>query len=160
VDDPPSEIHIVNGLHPDLPFSYYEELLRGFKRIKPDVVMKCFTAVEIHFFRRALRDDVRRGADQASAAGLDSLPGAPEIFHPEVRTAHLGTTRRPPNQYLEVHDVAHRLGMKTKHHHAVRSHRRHSSTGSITCSGFASSKTRAAAFRHSSRSPFTPTATE
>src|SRR5258706_4394879 len=41
MDDPPSDIHIVNGLHPDLPFSYYEELFRGFKRIKPAVVMKC-----------------------------------------------------------------------------------------------------------------------
>ena len=39
----------MNGLHPGLPFSYYEELLSGFKRIKPDVHMKCFTAVEIHF---------------------------------------------------------------------------------------------------------------
>ncbi|HEY5146084.1 MAG TPA: hypothetical protein VII82_04930, partial [Polyangiaceae bacterium] len=50
MDDPPAEIHIVNGLHPGLPFSYYEDLLSGFKRIKPDIHMKCFTAVEIHFF--------------------------------------------------------------------------------------------------------------
>ena len=50
MNDPPAEIHIVNGLHPGLPFSYYEELLAGFKRIKPDIHMKCFTAVEIHFF--------------------------------------------------------------------------------------------------------------
>jgi len=40
MEDPPSEIHIVNGLHPGLPFSYYEELLKGFKRIKPDIHMK------------------------------------------------------------------------------------------------------------------------
>src|SRR3954469_7925656 len=43
-DDPPSEIHIVNGLHPGLPFSYYEDLLKGFKRIDPSVMLKCFTA--------------------------------------------------------------------------------------------------------------------
>ena len=30
-----TEVHIVNGLHPDLPWDYYRELLRGFKRIKP-----------------------------------------------------------------------------------------------------------------------------
>ena len=45
-----TEVHVVNGLHPDLPFDYYLELLRGFKRIRPDVHLKCFTAVEIAFF--------------------------------------------------------------------------------------------------------------
>ena len=47
---PLTEVHVVNGLHPDLPFDYYTELLRGFKRIRPDVHLKCFTAVEIAFF--------------------------------------------------------------------------------------------------------------
>src|SRR4051812_36595728 len=47
---PLTEIHVVNGLHPDLPFDYYTELLRGFKRIRPDIHLKCFTAVEIAFF--------------------------------------------------------------------------------------------------------------
>jgi len=47
---PLTEVHIVNGLHPDLPFAYYTELLRGFKRIRPDIHLKCFTAVEIAFF--------------------------------------------------------------------------------------------------------------
>ncbi|SVD82834.1 uncharacterized protein METZ01_LOCUS435688, partial [marine metagenome] len=36
-EQPLTEVHVVNGLHPDLPFSYYTELLRGFKRIRPDV---------------------------------------------------------------------------------------------------------------------------
>src|SRR5712675_289553 len=47
---PLTEIHVVNGLHPDLPWDYYTELLRGFKRIKPDIHLKCFTAVEFAFF--------------------------------------------------------------------------------------------------------------
>ncbi len=41
-----TEVHVVNGLHPDLPFDYYLELLRGFKRIKPDIHLKCFTIHE------------------------------------------------------------------------------------------------------------------
>ncbi len=40
-----TEVHIVNGLHPDLPFSYYTELLAGFKRIRPEIHLKAFTAV-------------------------------------------------------------------------------------------------------------------
>src|ERR1700692_4033406 len=47
---PLTEVHVVNGLHPDLPFDYYTELLRGFKRIRPGIHLKCFTAVEIAFF--------------------------------------------------------------------------------------------------------------
>ena len=48
--EPLTEIHIVNGLHPELPFSYYTDLLRGLKAIRPDVHLKCFTAVEIAYF--------------------------------------------------------------------------------------------------------------
>src|SRR5881628_1857351 len=49
-DQPITEIHVVNGLHPDLPFSYYTDMLRGFKQIRADVHLKCFTAVEVAFF--------------------------------------------------------------------------------------------------------------
>jgi aminodeoxyfutalosine synthase len=113
MDDPPAEIHIVNGLHPDLPFSYYEDLLRGFKRIKPDIVLKCFTAVEIHFFAELYGMTYEEVLTKLGAAGLDSLPGGgAEIFHPEVRT-RISHDKATAEQYLAVHDVAHRLGMKT-----------------------------------------------
>jgi aminodeoxyfutalosine synthase len=113
MDDPPSEIHIVNGLHPKLPFSYYEELLRGFKRIKPDVHMKCFTAVEIHFFAQLYEMSNEEVLTKLRAAGLDSLPGGgAEIFHPDVRTK-ISDDKATADEYLEVHRVAHRLGMRT-----------------------------------------------
>ncbi len=87
MDDPPAEIHIVNGLHPGLPFGYYEDLLAGFKRIKPDIHMKCFTAVEIHFFATHYGMTYLEVLERLRGAGLDSLPGGgAEIFHPEVRS--------------------------------------------------------------------------
>jgi aminodeoxyfutalosine synthase len=111
--DPPSEIHIVNGLHPGLPFSYYEELLRGFKRIKPNVHLKCFTAVEIHFFARHYRMTYEEVLTRLVSAGLDSLPGGgAEIFHPEVRK-RISDDKATAEEYLEVHRVAHRLGLRT-----------------------------------------------
>ncbi len=111
--DPPSEIHIVNGLHPGLPFSYYEELLAGFKRIKPDVHMKCFTAVEIHFFAQHYGMSHREVLERLRAAGLDSLPGGgAEIFHPDVRT-RISHDKATADEYLEVHRVAHGLGIRT-----------------------------------------------
>lgn len=111
--DPPAEIHIVNGLHPGLPFGYYEELLAGFKRIKPDIHMKCFTAVEIHFFATHYGMTYLEVLERLRRAGLDSLPGGgAEIFHPEVRS-RIAHDKATAEEYLEVHRVAHRIGMKT-----------------------------------------------
>jgi aminodeoxyfutalosine synthase len=113
MEDPPSEIHIVNGLHPGLPFSYYEDLLAGFKRIKPDIHLKCFTAVEIHFFATHYGMTYRTVLDRLRAAGLDSLPGGgAEIFHPEVRS-RISHDKATADEWLEVHRVAHALGMRT-----------------------------------------------
>jgi len=113
MDDPPTEVHVVNGLHPGLPFSYYEELLKGFKRIKPDVHMKCFTAVEIHFFAQHYGMTHREVLEKLRAAGLDSLPGGgAEIFDEGVRRK-ISHDKATATEYLEVHRVAHQLGMRT-----------------------------------------------
>jgi aminodeoxyfutalosine synthase len=113
MDDPPDEIHIVNGLHPGLPFSYYEDLLAGFKRIKPDIHLKCFTAVEVHFFAHHYGLSHAEVLRRLRQAGLDSLPGGgAEIFHPEVRT-RIAHDKATAEEYLEVHRVAHQLGMRT-----------------------------------------------
>src|SRR5437764_3468907 len=112
-DQPLTEIHLVNGLHPDLPWEYYTELLRGFKRIRPDVHLKCFTAVEIAFFADLYHMTDEQVLRELMACGLDSLPGGgAEIFAERVRrkVAHdkCGTDR-----YLEIHRTAHRLGMRS-----------------------------------------------
>jgi aminodeoxyfutalosine synthase len=113
MDDPPGEIHVVNGLHPGLPFSYYEELLRGFKRIKPDIHLKCFTGVEIHFFAVHYKMTVREVLERLRDAGLDSLPGGgAEIFHPEVRS-RISDDKATGDEWLEVHRVAHAMGMRS-----------------------------------------------
>jgi aminodeoxyfutalosine synthase len=113
MDDPPSEIHVVNGLHPGLPFSYYEDLLRGFKRIKPDIHLKCFTAVEIHFFAKHYGMTYGEVLTRLRQAGLASLPGGgAEIFHPDVRS-RISDDKATGDEYLEVHRVAHRMGMRS-----------------------------------------------
>ena len=113
MDDPPSEIHVVNGLHPGLPFSYYEDLLRGYKRIKPDIQLKCFTAVEIHFFAKHYGMTHRQVLTKLREAGLDSLPGGgAEIFHPDVRRK-ISDDKATAEEYLAVHHEAHAMGMMT-----------------------------------------------
>ena len=83
---PLTEVHVVNGLHPDLPFDYYTELLRGFKRIRPGIHLKCFTAVEIAFFADLYGKTDEQVLRELMEAGLDSLPGGgAEIFAERVR---------------------------------------------------------------------------
>jgi aminodeoxyfutalosine synthase len=110
---PLTEVHVVNGLHPDLPFDYYTELLRGFKRIRPGIHLKCFTAVEIAFFADLYGKSDAQVLQELMDAGLDSLPGGgAEIFAERVRRkiAHdkCGTVR-----YLDIHRTAHRMGLRS-----------------------------------------------
>ena len=111
--EPPTEVHVVNGLHPGLPFSYYEDLLRGFKRIDPKVHLKCFTGVEIHFFAQHYGMTNREVLERLREAGLDSLPGGgAEIFDEDVRK-RISHDKATADEYLEVHRVAHSMGLRS-----------------------------------------------
>jgi aminodeoxyfutalosine synthase len=110
---PLTEIHVVNGLHPDLPFEYYLEMLRGFKRIRPGIHLKCFTAVEIAFFADLYKMTDEQVLRELRAAGLDSLPGGgAEIFAERVRRK-ICHDKCGSDRYLEIHKLAHRLGLRT-----------------------------------------------
>jgi aminodeoxyfutalosine synthase len=106
-----SELHMVNGLHPSLPFEWYEELLRGWKRVRPSVHLKCFTAVEIHFFAQRFGMTYETVLTRLRDAGLGSLPGGgAEILHPDVRR-RIATDKADGEQYLAAHRAAHQLGI-------------------------------------------------
>jgi len=110
---PLTEIHVVNGLHPDLPFSYYTDMLRGFKRIRPDIHLKCFTAVEIAFFADLYGRTDEQILQELQEAGLDSLPGGgAEIFAERVRRK-ICDDKCGADRYLSIHRLAHRLGLRT-----------------------------------------------
>jgi aminodeoxyfutalosine synthase len=112
-DQPLTEVHVVNGLHPDLPFSYYMELLSGLKRIRPDVHLKCFTAVEIAFFSDLYGMTDEQVLRELMAAGLDSLPGGgAEVFAPRVRRK-ICHDKCDADRWLSIHRTAHGLGMRS-----------------------------------------------
>ena len=110
---PLTEIHVVNGLHPELPFDYYTELLRGFKRIRPDIHLKCFTAVEIAYFADLYGKTDEQVLRELQDAGLDSLPGGgAEVFAERVRRK-ICADKCGADRYLAIHRLAHRLGMRS-----------------------------------------------
>ncbi len=108
-----TEVHIVNGLHDGLDFAYYEELLRGLKRIQPSIHLKAFTAVELFFFHQHFGLPVRTVIERLRAAGMDSLPGGgAEIFAPKVRKK-ICDDKCTADEWLDVHRTAHRLGLRS-----------------------------------------------
>ena len=112
-NEPLTEVHMVNGLHPDLPFSYYTDLLRGLKRVRPGIHLKCFTAVEIAFFADHYGKTDQQVLEELREAGLDSLPGGgAEIFAPRVRKK-ISYDKCDGDRYIAVHRIAHALGMRT-----------------------------------------------
>src|SRR5208282_6287801 len=106
-----TEFHIVGGLHPDLPFDYYLDLLRGLKRRFPSVHLKGFTAVEVGYFSHFTRLSIREVLQRLKDAGLDSLPGGgAEIFAPAVRRV-ICDHKIGAHTWLKVHRIAHELGL-------------------------------------------------
>jgi aminodeoxyfutalosine synthase len=86
VRDGATEFHIVGGLHPDLPFDYFLELISGIKQRCPHVHLKAFTMVEVHYFARIAKLSIEETLRKMKEAGVDSCPGGgAEIFHPRVR---------------------------------------------------------------------------
>src|SRR6266481_1320616 len=70
-----TEFHIVGGLHPDLPFQYFLDLIAGLKQRFPKVHLKALTMVEIAFLSKRAKLSIRETLEQLKAAGVDSLPG-------------------------------------------------------------------------------------
>jgi aminodeoxyfutalosine synthase len=107
------EVHIVGGLHPDLPWSYFTDMMRGIKRVRPHIHIKAFTAVEIFFFHRLYRMSVEQVLSELREAGLDSMPGGgAEIFAKETRDKII-RGKADAGQWLDVMRTAHRLGIPT-----------------------------------------------
>ncbi|HXA30573.1 MAG TPA: aminofutalosine synthase MqnE [Candidatus Angelobacter sp.] len=108
-----TEIHTVNGHHPDLPLSWYEEYLRRMKAVRPDLHLKAFTAAEIQWFAEHDALPVATVLERLRAAGLGSLSGGGcevlvERVHRKMFPGKCGAA-----EWLEVHRTAHRMGIPT-----------------------------------------------
>jgi aminodeoxyfutalosine synthase len=108
-----TELHIVGGLHPSLPFDYYTEMLRALKSRFPGVHIQAFTAVEIAHIAEIARLSVRDTLAALRDAGLGSLPGGgAEVFSERVRGI-ICPEKMPGFQWLDVMRQAHELGIKS-----------------------------------------------
>src|SRR5579884_3716391 len=108
-----TEFHIVGGLHPDLPFQYFLDLISGLKQRFPQVHLKAFTMVEVAFFAKRAKLSIRDTLLTLRDAGVDSLPGGgAEIFAERVR--HIICDHKiNGSQWLETARIAHEVGLKS-----------------------------------------------
>jgi aminodeoxyfutalosine synthase len=105
-----TELHIVGGLHPSLPFSYYTDMLRALKKLDSRLQLKCFTAIEILHLAWLAKKSVLETLTELKDAGLASLTGGgAEIFRKEVRSA-IAKGKESAEEYLDVHRTWHKLG--------------------------------------------------
>jgi aminodeoxyfutalosine synthase len=112
-DDGLTELHIVNGLHPTLPWKYYPRVLRELKAVLPDVALKAFTATEVHYFEEISGLSASDILDELIDAGLESLTGGgAEIFDWEVRKQVVDHDTHWED-WSRIHRLAHQKGLRT-----------------------------------------------
>jgi aminodeoxyfutalosine synthase len=105
-----TELHIVGGLHPSLPFSYYTDMLKALRALDARLQLKCFTAIEVLHLAWLAKKTVKDTLAELKAAGLDSLTGGgAEIFRKEVRSA-IAKGKESGEEYLDVHRTWHQMG--------------------------------------------------
>ena len=108
-----SEFHIVGGLHPDLPFQYYLDMISGLKERFPEVHIQAFTAVELEYLSKIAGMSLRETLIELRDAGLGSIPGGgAEIFAKRVRKK-ICSEKTNAEDWLDVHEIVHSIGMKS-----------------------------------------------
>jgi len=108
-----TELHIVGGLHPSLPFSYYTDMLKALKALDVKLHLKCFTAVEILHLGRLSRKSPKEILWELRDAGLDSLTGGgAEIFSPKVRE-QIAKGKETAGEWTDIHRAWHGMGERS-----------------------------------------------
>ena len=108
-----TEFHIVGGLHPDLPFEYFLDLVTGLKERFPKVHIKAFTMVEVAFLARRAKLTIEQTLIKMREAGVDSMPGGgAEIFAPRVRS-FICDHKIDGSEWLNTARLAHKLGFRS-----------------------------------------------
>jgi aminodeoxyfutalosine synthase len=108
-----TEFHIVGGLHPDLPFEYFLDLVAGLKQRFPKVHIKAFTMVEVAYLARRAKLSIPETLRKMKEAGVDSMPGGgAEIFSDRIR--HIICDHKiDGSEWIETARAAHHLGLRS-----------------------------------------------
>lgn len=113
VDCGATEMHIVGGLHHQMKYDWYLNLIRILHDAYPRLHLKAWTGVEIDWFCRMTGKSIADVLQDMVDAGLGSMPGGgAEIFHPEVRD-QICEHKADAGRWVDIHRTAHQLGLRT-----------------------------------------------
>ncbi|HET6244003.1 MAG: aminofutalosine synthase MqnE [Bacteroidetes bacterium] len=108
---PVTEVHIVGGVHPKMGLLYFAKMIQNIKKIRPEIHVKAFTAVELEYMCRKAKVSFHEGLSILKEHGQDSLPGGgAEIFDEKIRS-EICDDKCSSAEWLEIHETAHKLGM-------------------------------------------------
>ena len=113
LDQPVTEVHMVAGVWPKIPYEYYLDLLRAVKAARPEIHIKAFTMVELDQIAKAAKKPLEEVLPELIEAGLGSVPGGgAEVFSERVRqeTYHLKNTG---DEWLDIARKVHNAGLRS-----------------------------------------------
>jgi len=111
IDEPITELHIVGGLNPELPFEYYTELLETAHEVRPGATLKAFTAVELDFIARHAGLSVEDVIARLKKSGLAMLPGGgAEVLSSRIHDS-LFPRKIDGKRWLDIMEIAHGAGL-------------------------------------------------
>ncbi len=106
-----TEVHIVGGVHPHRDLHYYGEMVGKIKKIRPDIHVKAFTAIELDYMIKKAGISASEGLKKLKEYGLDSIPGGgAEIFDNEIRK-QVCDEKSSSQMWLTIHETAHNVGI-------------------------------------------------
>jgi aminodeoxyfutalosine synthase len=113
IADPVTEIHMVAGINPRLPYPYYLDIVRAVKETRPAVTVKAFTMIELAEIVRVARKPREEVFEELKAAGLGSLPGGgAEVLSDRVH-AEIFPLKLTPAEWLDWARAAHLAGLRS-----------------------------------------------
>ncbi len=113
IDLPITEVHMVAGINPKLPYQYYLDILDAVREVRPEVHIKAFTMIELAQIQRVAKKPMRDVLLDLRAHGLSSLPGGgAEVFSDRVHE-DLFWTKADSEQWLSIARTAHEVGLRS-----------------------------------------------
>ncbi len=108
-----TEVCLQGGIHPSFTGDYYAAVVAAIREAVPDLHVHAFSALEVWQGAATLGVSLDDYLARLRDLGLGSLPGtAAEILDDEVR-AIICPDKVTTDQWLEVHDAAHRAGLRS-----------------------------------------------
>ena len=111
--EPVTEVHMVAGIYPKLPYEYYLDIIRAAKEVRPDIHVKAFTMIELMQIARRAKKPLAEVLPELIEAGLGSCPGGgAEVFSDRVRD--LGYDKKNTgDEWIETARTVHQAGLRS-----------------------------------------------